>query len=75
MFRVNGLARRATQAFDYVQGLDSAATHVMDRVGELIGVMPLPIPAEIHRRLLRHRQTGYAAHLIAVRYTAVVLPP
>jgi hypothetical protein len=38
--------------------------------------LPLPKASEVNRRLAAlHRQSGYAAHLIAIRDAAVILPP
>jgi hypothetical protein len=37
--------------------------------------MPLPVTSEIHAFSALHRQSGYAAHLIAIRDAAVILTP
>jgi hypothetical protein len=37
--------------------------------------VPLPIASEIHALAALHRQSSYAAHLIAIRDAAVILPP
>jgi hypothetical protein len=37
--------------------------------------MPLPVAGKIHRLFVIHRQTGNAAHLFAIRGTAVIFPP